>query len=100
MANEPKKLQRSRTNRVIAGVCGGLARYFNLDPTLVRVGFAILTIFWGSGIVLYILLWVIIPLEGKDEHQPSLGNRVRGTAEEMRSAAQKFARDLKKSNKQ
>ncbi len=60
--NEPKKLFRSRTNRMLAGVCGGLAEYFNIDPTLTRV-IAIVLAFtpFVPVIIIYILLWLLIP---------------------------------------
>jgi phage shock protein C len=58
---EPRKLYRSRTQRMIAGVCGGLAEYFNLDATLMRVLFLLLAVFGGSGIVIYIVMWIIVP---------------------------------------
>ena len=56
-----RKLYRSRTNRKVAGVCGGLAEYFNLDPTLIRVLFVALAVLGGSGIVLYLAMWIIVP---------------------------------------
>jgi phage shock protein C len=58
---EPRKLYRSRNQRMIAGVCGGLADYFNLDATLVRVLFLLLAVFGGTGLVIYIVMWVIVP---------------------------------------
>jgi phage shock protein C len=58
-----EKLYRSRTDRQVAGVCGGLAKRFNVDPTLVRVLFLVLGIFGGAGIVLYIAMWIIVPKE-------------------------------------
>lgn len=61
---EGKKLYRSNTDKMIAGVCGGLAKYFGVDPTLVRLIFALLVFFGvGSGLVLYIVLALIMPLE-------------------------------------
>ena len=60
---ETRKLYRSRSNRQVAGVCGGLAKRFNVDVTLVRVLFILLGIFGGSGIVLYIAMWIIVPKE-------------------------------------
>ena len=58
-----KRLYRSRKDAKIAGVCGGIASYFDVDPTLIRL-LAVLTIFFGgSGIIAYILAWIIIPLE-------------------------------------
>jgi phage shock protein C len=58
---EPRKLYRSQTQRMIAGVCGGLAEYFNIDATLMRVLFLLLAVFGGSGIVIYIVMWIIVP---------------------------------------
>ncbi|MBP8717898.1 MAG: PspC domain-containing protein [Candidatus Atribacteria bacterium] len=58
-----KKLYRSRKDRKIAGVCGGIAKYFNIDSTLVRL-LAVITIFFGGGgIIAYIIGWIIIPEE-------------------------------------
>jgi phage shock protein C len=58
-----RKLYRSRTNRQLAGVCGGLAQYFNLDATLIRVLFVVLAVLGGSGLVIYLVLWIIVPRE-------------------------------------
>lgn len=58
-----KPLTRSATNRVLAGVCGGLGNYFQIDPILFRIAFIILTIGVGWGILLYIILWIAVPLE-------------------------------------
>lgn len=61
---EGKKLYRSRTDKMVAGVCGGLAQYFNIDPTIVRLVFAALIIFAvGSPLLIYLILAVVIPLE-------------------------------------
>lgn len=53
-----KKYLRSRTNRKIAGVCGGLGEYFNIDPTLIRILFLGLLIFGGGGLLLYLIIWL------------------------------------------
>ena len=58
-----EKLYRSRTNRQVAGVCGGLAQYFNLDATLIRILFVVLAVLGGSGLVLYVAMWIIVPKE-------------------------------------
>jgi phage shock protein C len=58
-----RKLYRSKTDRKLAGVCGGLAQYFNIDPTLIRVLFVVLAVLGGSGLVLYLALWIIVPNE-------------------------------------
>lgn len=57
------KLYRSRRVRVFGGIAGGLAQYFNLDPILVRVLFVVITILHGFGILLYIILWIVVPEE-------------------------------------
>jgi phage shock protein C len=66
--NEPnngatKRLYRIRDGRLVAGVCAGLAAYFGVDPTLVRLAFALLTVFGGAGVLLYLVAWVVIPDE-------------------------------------
>lgn len=63
-----KKLWRSRTDRRIAGVCGGLAAYFNLDPFWMRFIFILFFLLGGAAFVVYILMWVLIPLEPMDWH--------------------------------
>ncbi len=57
------RLYRSKNDRIIAGVCGGIAEYFNIDPTLVRIVFAILIFVFGLSIWIYPVLWIIIPEE-------------------------------------
>lgn len=60
---EEKKLYRSNDNRMIAGVCGGIGEYFNVDPTLIRLGWALISLplaFFG-GVVAYIIAAIIIP---------------------------------------
>jgi phage shock protein C len=56
-----KKLYKTSYNKVIAGVCGGLSEYFNMDVTLVRVIWAILICFAGTGFILYIICAIIFP---------------------------------------
>lgn len=59
--NTDKRLLRSRNNRTVAGICAGVAEYFGWDPTLVRVAWIVLTLLGGSGILLYLILWLVIP---------------------------------------
>ena len=66
--NEPsngatKRLYRIRDGRVVAGVCAGLATYFGVDPTLIRLAFALLTVFGGVGVLVYLGAWLVIPDE-------------------------------------
>jgi phage shock protein C len=58
-----RKLYRSRSNRMLAGVCGGVAQYFNVDATLIRVLFVLLAVLGGSGLLLYLAMWIIVPDE-------------------------------------
>lgn len=61
------RLERSSDNRMIAGVCGGLAEYLAIDPTLVRLAFAILLFASGIGFPLYLILWIVMPREDSRE---------------------------------
>lgn len=56
-----KRFYLSNREKKIAGVCGGLGEYFDIDPLLVRLGFFALTWFFGGGVLLYILLWLLAP---------------------------------------
>lgn len=58
---EPKRLYRSYKDRILGGVCGGLGRYFDVDPVLVRVIWAVLFFAGGLGFLAYILAWIIVP---------------------------------------
>jgi phage shock protein PspC (stress-responsive transcriptional regulator) len=59
-----KKLVRKTDGRMIAGVALGTADYFNIDVTLIRVLFAVTTIFGGAGLIVYIVMWILVPEEG------------------------------------
>lgn len=73
------RLRRSTDDKVIAGVCGGLGRYFGVDPVFFRLAFVVLAIGGGSGVLLYIVAWLIIPEEKADEEvasgQATLGSQ-------------------------
>jgi phage shock protein C len=60
-----RRLERKLSGRWLAGVCAGLADYLGVDPNLIRVGFAVLTLFAGIGPVAYVLGWALIPEEGE-----------------------------------
>src|ERR1700759_2920337 len=59
-----RRLTRSRDDRIVAGVCGGLARYFDIDPVIPRILLAVLAVFGGAGLVVYALAWLLIPEDG------------------------------------
>jgi phage shock protein C len=66
MTSEIKRLYRSRNERMLAGVCGGLAQYLNADPTLIRLLFVVFALAGGPGIIAYLIFWIVVPLEPKD----------------------------------
>ncbi len=63
MNDSAKKLFRSRVNRKIGGVCGGLGEYFGIDPTLVRLLFVLGILVWGGTLIAYLILLIVIPEE-------------------------------------
>lgn len=56
-----KRLYKSKVNKMIAGVCGGIAEYFNVDPTIVRLAWVVFTCLGGSGLIAYVIAAIIIP---------------------------------------
>ncbi|MEK6954199.1 MAG: PspC domain-containing protein [Candidatus Micrarchaeota archaeon] len=62
---EIKRLYRSRKDRILGGVCGGMGKYFGVDPVLVRLLFVLLAFGAGSGILLYLVAWLIVPEDPK-----------------------------------
>jgi phage shock protein PspC (stress-responsive transcriptional regulator) len=61
MSDDVKRLHRSESDRWLAGVCGGIAEYFNVDSTLIRVLFILFGFLVGGGVLIYIILWIIMP---------------------------------------
>jgi phage shock protein C len=57
------KLYRSRDNRVLAGVCGGIGKHFNIDPTIIRILWILFSLAYGAGLLIYIICIFIIPEE-------------------------------------
>ena len=80
-----KRLYRSRSDKMLWGVCGGLAKYFDIDPTIVRVIFVLLIFANGLGILAYIILAIIVPLESSKVTTPK--ETVRENVEEMKETA-------------
>ena len=74
-APPPRRLYRTRDDRVIGGVCGGIARYFNIDPVLVRVGAVALAVLGGAGVLAYLAAILLIPKEGEGGQPPETPNR-------------------------
>jgi phage shock protein C len=67
----PRKLERSKSNRVLGGVCAGVANYLNMDPTLVRVLTVVISLFTGVPVILYIIALFVIPEEGSQPATPT-----------------------------
>jgi phage shock protein C len=89
----PKRLQRSATDKLLLGVCGGLADYFEVDPTLVRVIFALSILLAGGGVLLYIVLALIMPSEQMADAHPR--DAARATLDEAESELRRGADQLR-----
>jgi phage shock protein PspC (stress-responsive transcriptional regulator) len=63
MSAEYKKLYRSRDDRIIGGVCGGIGEYLNIDPTAIRLIYILFALWFGSGILAYIIFLILVPEE-------------------------------------
>ena len=70
MTTEYKRLYRSTKERMIAGVCGGLAEYFNIDPTLVRLLFVFAALAGGPGLLAYLIMMIVVPEAPLEEAEP------------------------------
>jgi phage shock protein C len=63
---QTKKLFRSNSDKMLGGVCAGLGEYLGIDPTLVRLGFVLAALLAGHGILIYLIMWIVVPLEPSD----------------------------------
>ena len=87
-----KRLYRSKSDRMIWGVCGGLAEYFDVDPTLIRI-IAVLSIFIsGAGILAYIILAIVIPSESSKATTPK--DAIKENVEEVKETASELGREI------
>lgn len=89
------RLYRSSTDVMIAGVCSGLARYLGIDPTLVRLFFVLLGLAGGGiGFLIYLLLWIVVPVEGA-QRDVTLEETVRTGSQEIADRAREMGDDLR-----
>ena len=89
-----KQLTRSETDKKIAGVCGGLAEYFNIDPTIVRVAAVVLALM-GPGLIAYVVLWIAVPKAPSAPRAPALpeaGTSLEPSSNALRIAEERYAR--------
>lgn len=87
-----RRLYRSQDDKVIAGVCGGLGAYFGMDPTIIRV-IAVLSIFvGGTGIIAYLVLALVVPLEGSSTAEPK--DTIKENVDDIRETASEIGRDI------
>ena len=89
------QLYRSNTDTMLGGVCGGIARYLRLDTTLVRLFFVLLAVGDGIGVLIYLILWLVMPSE---DNVPggNLEDYIRTGADEMAGRAQELAQDARR----
>lgn len=90
-----KRLHRSRSNRIIWGVCGGLADYFGIDPVIVRVIFVLLIFANGLGILAYIILAIVIPAESSKAATPK--EALRENVTELKELTSELGQEIRSS---
>lgn len=88
-----KRLFRSRNERIVAGVAGGIATMFDIDPLLVRIAFVALALFNGFGLIVYLALWLLVP----NEDSPAINTRdqVRENVGEIQAAAESLVQRVR-----
>ncbi len=88
-----KRLYRSQSDRMIWGVCGGLANYFTIDPTIVRIIFVLLLFANGAGILAYIILAIVVPLEGSKAKEPK--ETIQENVVEIKETATELGKEIR-----
>lgn len=96
-----KKLYRSETDIMVGGVCGGLAEYFNIDSTIIRLIFVLILLSGGSGILVYIVLWIVLPTQSSVD-LPSdevVNQNAKEIKEKVKSSSKGVRRSVKSDSK-
>ncbi len=88
-----KRLYRSQNDRMVWGVCGGLAKYFDMDPTIIRIIFVLLIFANGLGLLAYIIMAIAVPLEGSKATAPK--EAIKENVEELKSTASELGREIR-----
>jgi phage shock protein PspC (stress-responsive transcriptional regulator) len=92
---KPKRLYRIREGEMLAGVCNGIAAYIGIDPTLVRLAFVFLTIFWGTGLLVYIVLAIVVPEASTPEEKAAASGSPTTAQEFIRRAKEGYYEAMK-----
>lgn len=93
------RLFRSRTNQMVAGVCGGLGEYLKIDATIIRIFFALMVLGSGMGVFLYVILWIIIPYP-PEEGSPVIDEAARTSADRVAERARSLGKELEEAWRQ
>jgi phage shock protein PspC (stress-responsive transcriptional regulator) len=91
---ESRRLVRIRQGSTLGGVCTGLGAYLEIDPTLIRLFFILIAFAEGTGVVLYLLLWIFLPAEDSLQNA-ELSERIHDSAEEMADSARRLGEDFR-----
>jgi phage shock protein PspC (stress-responsive transcriptional regulator) len=94
-SNGYRKLCRSDKDKILGGVAGGLGAYFEVDPAIIRLIFVLLTIFGGSGVPIYLVLWLILPKCKNSVGKEETGENIRENMDEMKDRVREFAQEIK-----
>lgn len=93
----PRRLYRSQTNRMVAGVCGGIGDYLSIDPVFVRLFFVLLTLGQGAGVLVYLILWFVLPSEEAVGAGGTMGDHAQRGAAEFADRAREMGSELRES---
>ncbi len=97
MSQKSKILYRSESDRILGGICGGIGEYLDIDPNMVRLFWVLIVLFGGSGIFVYILLWIFLPTESKAKGKYKAEETVKQNLTEIKDKASEVAKDVKDS---
>jgi len=92
-----KKLYRSEIDKIVGGVCGGLAEYFGIDSAIVRLVFVLILVYGGSGLLVYIILWIVLPTQSTT--YTSSDDVISENSKEIKETISKTAKGVKSSVK-
>jgi len=93
----PRKLYRSQTNRMVAGVCGGLGEYLSIDPVFIRLFFVLLTLGQGAGVLVYLILWFVLPSTDVVDAGGATSEHVQQGATEFADRAREMGQEFRQS---